>query len=137
MSATANEYKRGQYVILNNGEGMIGHGSICKITKIEGLKVWLKAPWMGGKTHPFTTSQIMSMPELSIKPIMCLTVEQNQWLDNYYKMTGFEPTHLDDLEKGTMLFHAVAHENLQWYEDHTAEIFTLISQAYNDLSEDE
>lgn len=130
------QYKLRQYVILNNGEGMIGHGSICRITKIKGSKVWLKAPWMTS-SHSFSTAHIRPMPELSIKPIQRLTVAQNQWLSDYYKRTGFEPMHLEEIEDGTMSFSDAAQHNLQWYEDHTSETFIDITQAYNDLPEDE
>lgn len=125
--------KQGQYVILNNGEGMIGHGNICKVTKVKGSTVCLKAPFMHGQSHYFDIQKTLPLPSLSIKPVMRLTVEQNKWLSNYYDHTGFEPMHLDELELGTITFSKAARENIDWYEDHTSEIFLTITDEFGEL----
>ncbi len=130
-------YKQGQYVILNNGEGMLHHGSICKVTKVKGDSLLLKCPGMSGSSHYFNVSQILPMPKMSIKPIMRLTVEQNKWLSDYYDMTGFEPMHLEEIEMGTMSFDKAARENIDWYEDHSSEAFLTITQEYHNLPVEE
>lgn len=77
------KFKTGQYVILNNGEGMLFHGSIGKITRVQGNTVNVRCFGMVAKSHRFNVSQILPLPELRIKPVIRLTVEQNQWLSDY------------------------------------------------------
>jgi hypothetical protein len=57
---TRDDITVGMMVILNNGDGSVGHGSTCKITKIDGEKktVKLKAKWMAGKSYWFYFDQI-------------------------------------------------------------------------------
>lgn len=52
---------------------------------------------------------------------------QRKWLERYESLTGFEPMHQEELDAGTMRFAEVARRNVQWYEDHTSDMYLSIT----------
>jgi hypothetical protein len=56
-----------------------------------------------------------------------LNRRQRAWLQKYEDLTGFEPMHQEDIDSGEMTFAEVARENCQFYEDHTSDMYLLIT----------